>query len=175
MCSGAAFIIGLILLFRGNTRLFERNIPAAKMRAIGLILIAPFIIAVCAGFTLVSSIIDENATFDQMISDPTVQNVTLIEYFALGIALLLAAYNIFTIPKEPAGRVTAPSQAYSFDLPPAQPPRIMTVAEVAAYLRVTEADVIELIEAGKLGAARIGDTYRIAKIAVDDFMTRKDE
>ena len=64
---------------------------------------------------------------------------------------------------------------FPLTLPPAQPPRIMTVAEVAAYLRVTEADVIKLIEAGKLGAARIGDTYRIAKIAVDDFMTRKDE
>lgn len=183
MCSGAAFIIGLILLFKGDTRLFERNIPAPKVRAIGLILMTPFVIAVCAGFTLISSVITENTTFDDLMSNPTVQNVTLIEYAALGLALLLAAYNIFTLPKEPAGTfVRPPSQNYSFD-PPSQPPQpspprastIMTVQEVAAYLRVSEAEVIQLIESGQLGAARIGSTYRIAKIAVDDFMSRKEE
>lgn len=178
MCSGAAFIIGLILLFKGNTRLFERNIPAPKVRVIGMILMTPFIIAMCAGFTLVSAVIDQNATFDELIMSPEVQNITLIEYAALGLALLLAAYNIFTLPKEPAGGAM-PSQRYSFDstaTPSAAPPtpNIMTVAEAAAYLRVSEAEVLRLIDEGKLGAARIGSTYRIAKIAVDDFMTRKE-
>lgn len=176
MCSGAAFIIGLILLFRGNTRLFERNVPAARMRAVGLVLMAPFIIAICAGFTLVSTVIDETTTFDDLLNSPDVQNVTMIEYGALGLALLLAAYNIFSLPKE--GAVSAPSQRYNFDWqtppPPNETPKIMTVAEVALYLRVSETEVLRLIEEGKLGAARIGDTYRIAKIAVDDFMTRNE-
>ncbi len=174
MCSGAAFIIGLILLFKGNTRLFERNIPAPKVRVIGMILISPFIVAVCAGFTLVSAVVDENTTFDDLISSPDVQNVTLIEYGALGLALLLAAYNVFTLPKE-APLSAPPSQRFSFDTAPqGETPKIMTVAEVAAYLRVSEDEVLRLIDAGKLGAARIGSTYRIAKIAVDDFMSRKE-
>ncbi len=48
----------------------------------------------------------------------------------------------------------------------------MTVAEAAAYMRVSESDVMSLIDQGKLGAARIGDTYRIARIAIDDFIAR---
>ena len=111
MCSGAAFIIGLILLFKGNTRLFERNIPAPKVRVIGMILISPFIVAVCAGFTLVSAVVDENTTFDDLISSPDVQNVTLIEYGALGLALLLAAYNVFTLPKDAPLAILPPSCA----------------------------------------------------------------
>lgn len=175
MCSGAAFIIGLILLFKGNTRLFERNLPAPKVRVIGMILMAPFIIAVCAGFTLVSAVIDENTTFDDLVSSPDVQNVTMIEYGALALALLLAAYNIFTLPKE-APLTAPPSQRFSFDAPPSvgEVPKIMTVEEVAVYLRVSPDEVLRLINEGKLGAARIGSTYRIAKIAVDDFMARKE-
>jgi len=174
MCSGAAFIIGLILLFKGNTRLFERNIPAAKMRVIAMILLTPFIIGICSGFAILSSVINENSTFGDLIASPEVQNVSLIELASLGLALMLAAYNIFSLPKESA--LSVPSQKYAFDpvAPASEMPKIMTVAEVAAYLRVSESEVLRLINEGKLGAARIGDTYRIAKIAVDDFMTRRD-
>jgi excisionase family DNA binding protein len=47
----------------------------------------------------------------------------------------------------------------------------MTVAEAAAYMRVSEKEVLGLIDQGKLGAARIGDSYRIARIAIEDFMS----
>ncbi|MBK8030505.1 MAG: helix-turn-helix domain-containing protein [Anaerolineae bacterium] len=50
----------------------------------------------------------------------------------------------------------------------------MTVEEVALYLRVSPDEVLRLINEGKLGAARIGSTYRIARIAVEDFMARKE-
>ena len=50
-------------------------------------------------------------------------------------------------------------------------PDIMTVAEAAAYMRVSEREIMSLIDQGKLGAARIGDTYRIARIAIEDFMS----
>jgi excisionase family DNA binding protein len=47
----------------------------------------------------------------------------------------------------------------------------MTVPEAAAYMRVTEREVLDLIEGGKLPAARMGgDNYRIARIAIDDFV-----
>jgi excisionase family DNA binding protein len=47
---------------------------------------------------------------------------------------------------------------------------ILTVPEAAAYLRVTEEDVMRLIDDGKLPAARFGDSFRIARIAIDDFL-----
>ncbi|MCC6803295.1 MAG: helix-turn-helix domain-containing protein, partial [Anaerolineae bacterium] len=36
-----------------------------------------------------------------------------------------------------------------------------------------EQEVLSLIEQGKLAAARIGDSYRIARIAIDDFIAQR--
>ena len=49
-------------------------------------------------------------------------------------------------------------------------PDIMTTAEAAAYLKVSEADVIALIEAGDLKARKIGSQYRIGKAVLDEFV-----
>jgi excisionase family DNA binding protein len=49
-------------------------------------------------------------------------------------------------------------------------PEVMTVAEAAAYLRVSEADVQALIETGEIKARKIGTQYRIAKKALDDYL-----
>jgi len=53
---------------------------------------------------------------------------------------------------------------------PGQPRSIMTVAEAAAYLKLTEAQVEKLIEQGRLAAARSNGQYRIAKLAADDYL-----
>jgi len=49
-------------------------------------------------------------------------------------------------------------------------PNVMTPAEAAAYLRVTEQDVMTMIESGQIKAKQIGTAYRIAKKALDDFL-----
>lgn len=54
--------------------------------------------------------------------------------------------------------------------PPTTPPPVMTPAEAAAYLRVSEEDVIAAIEAGELKARKIGKAYRISKEALDEFL-----
>lgn len=59
---------------------------------------------------------------------------------------------------------------------PAQPaapstPDVMTLDEVAAYLKVTTADVEAIIESGELSARKIGSQYRISKNAVDAFLS----
>ena len=50
-------------------------------------------------------------------------------------------------------------------------PEIMTVSEAAAYMRVGEEDVLEVIKAGELKAKKIGTSYRISKKAVDEFLS----
>lgn len=47
---------------------------------------------------------------------------------------------------------------------------IMTPAEAANILRVTEQDVLDAIQAGDLKARKIGSTYRISRDALDDFL-----
>jgi excisionase family DNA binding protein len=49
-------------------------------------------------------------------------------------------------------------------------PSIMTPAEAANVMRVSEEDVIAAIQAGDLKARRIGNAYRISKEALDDFL-----
>ncbi len=46
----------------------------------------------------------------------------------------------------------------------------MTPAEAAAYLRVSEEDVIAAITAGELKAKKIGNAFRISKEALDAYL-----
>ncbi|MBP1693487.1 MAG: hypothetical protein H6Q37_1370 [Chloroflexi bacterium] len=47
---------------------------------------------------------------------------------------------------------------------------VMTPSEAAAYLKVSEEDVIAAITAGDLKAKKIGSAYRISKDALDEFL-----
>ncbi len=49
-------------------------------------------------------------------------------------------------------------------------PAVMTPAEAATYLRVSEEDVIAAIDAGDLKAKKLGNAFRISKEALDDFL-----
>jgi len=53
---------------------------------------------------------------------------------------------------------------------PAATPDVMTVAEAAAYLKVTPADVQALITGGQVKAKQIGTDFRISKKVLDDFL-----
>lgn len=159
MCSGIAFIIGLFLLFKGQFRVANRTIPTAQSRAIALILMAPPVVAFCAAIFILSP--GGDVTYDQFVQ------VGFVEIGALVIALGLVIYNILSLPQTPDyAPQTKPVMR------PQEPPNVMSVAEAAAYMRVSEADVMKLIDQGKLAAARIGDTYRIARIAIDDFVAQ---
>jgi len=50
-------------------------------------------------------------------------------------------------------------------------PDIMTLSEAAAYMRVGEEDVLEVIKSGDLKAKKIGSSYRISKQAIDEFLS----
>ena len=49
-------------------------------------------------------------------------------------------------------------------------PEVMNPAQAAAYLQVTEADVVQMITSGQIKAKQIGAQYRISKAALDDFL-----
>ena len=49
-------------------------------------------------------------------------------------------------------------------------PDVMTPAEAANALRVSEEDVVAAIEAGDLKARKLGNAYRISKEALEDFL-----
>jgi excisionase family DNA binding protein len=49
-------------------------------------------------------------------------------------------------------------------------PDVMTLAEAAGYLKVSEADVKGLIDSGQVKAKQIGTEFRISKKVLDDFL-----
>ncbi len=49
-------------------------------------------------------------------------------------------------------------------------PSVMTTSEAASVLKVSEADVLSAITAGQLKAKKIGESYRISKEALENFL-----
>jgi excisionase family DNA binding protein len=49
-------------------------------------------------------------------------------------------------------------------------PDVMTPAEAASILRVSEEDVLAAIEAGDLKARKLGNAFRISKKSLEDFL-----
>lgn len=50
-------------------------------------------------------------------------------------------------------------------------PAVMTPAQAAAFVQVTEADIMAAIEAGDLKARKIGTAYRISKANLEEFLS----
>ncbi len=168
-----AFFIGLIVLFKGGFRLGSRTVTQPQARSISLYLMAPLAILFCASTLLISNYIqfadDGTFTIGADAFNYVSNTIGLLELVAVGIAVLLVAVTIYGMPRSSAAPTPQRSKAAAPPTP-ATAPNIMTVAEAAAYMRISEKEVLGLIDQGKLGAARIGDTYRIAKIAIEDFM-----
>jgi excisionase family DNA binding protein len=75
------------------------------------------------------------------------------------------------------GQQMAQALGQTMQQQPAQPgaaptdvPDVMNPAQAAAYLQVSEADIIQMIESGELKARKIGSQYRISKAVIDEFM-----
>jgi excisionase family DNA binding protein len=69
-----------------------------------------------------------------------------------------------------AGAAAASGTPPAGSPPSGDMPSVMTPAEAAAYLRVSEEDVIAAINAGDLKAKKLGNAFRISKEALDEFL-----
>ena len=69
-----------------------------------------------------------------------------------------------------AGGETAPTTTPPAGGPPSVMPAVMTPAEAAQVLRVSEEDVIAAITAGDLKAKKLGSAFRISKEALEAFL-----
>jgi excisionase family DNA binding protein len=64
----------------------------------------------------------------------------------------------------------APQQQQQQAAAPAEMPSVMTPAQAADFVQVSESDIVEAIEAGDLKARKIGKVYRISKESLDAFL-----
>jgi excisionase family DNA binding protein len=90
---------------------------------------------------------------------------------AVGLAIAQQIVQQQGLPGASAGGATAGATASSAAAPaPGAMPELMTPADVAKALAVTEADVIATIESGELKAKKIGSAYRVTRGALDEFL-----
>lgn len=187
MLSIFIFLVGLFILFKGGFRLAGRTISFAQSRSIAFVLMAPFALAICINTVMLFNFAMNNPdVFMSMANEDGTPNMNseafvsvvnsmastggMIEMIGVIVALVFAGFTIYNAPK--GVLPTTPQPRQSSSMPPVSPkaPDIMTVAEAAAYMRLSESEVLSLIDEGRLGAAKIGSSFRIARIAIDDFM-----
>ncbi|WP_370249193.1 helix-turn-helix domain-containing protein [Nocardioides sp.] len=51
-------------------------------------------------------------------------------------------------------------------------PKFLTIAEVAAVMRVSKMTVYRLVHGGELPAVRVGRSFRVTEDAVDDYLRK---
>ena len=56
---------------------------------------------------------------------------------------------------------------------PTARPRFLTVAEVAADMRVSDMTVYRLIHSGQMRAVRVGRSFRVPPEALEDYLARE--
>jgi excisionase family DNA binding protein len=68
-----------------------------------------------------------------------------------------------------SGRPAQPPEAVPTDAPLSQV-KFLTVAEVAALMRVSKMTVYRLVHSGELTAVRVGRSFRVPERAVHDYL-----
>ncbi|HEX8833904.1 MAG TPA: SPFH and helix-turn-helix domain-containing protein [Abditibacteriaceae bacterium] len=92
--------------------------------------------------------------------------------FASEMAMGMAMAQQMT--QQPGGVSNAPNSAAAAPAPAAAPvsttPTLLSPAEAAQELGVSEGDVLQTLEAGELKGKKIGSTWRISRAALDQFL-----
>ena len=90
-----------------------------------------------------------------------------------GMAQNMMAQGAFNMNPAAGGATPPPLPGAAAPAPAAAPSvEILTPAQVAQTLGVTEVDVISSIEGGQIKAKKIGTQYRITKAALDEFLAQ---
>lgn len=181
-------VIGAALYYTRRFNFGGVQTQGRHVRAAGLILMFPavftFLLSFFAGMIFARSEAAIVTLFNVMAA---VEIVSMV--LAVGVAYILIA-NPKNAPRLPGilGDIqrerqdepqTAPqrpvARAQRAQPPaPQQFPAVMTVAQAAQYVQVTEAQITDWIDGGKLAAARINYTYRIAKSNLDDLLAARE-
>ncbi len=169
------FILGAGLLLVGRIQFGNINAEGTPVRTAGFVLTTPLVSRMVLG--LVASSLSLSAAL-----------VDAFE-FAILVASVSAAYALVYREQQPVEQQKIEQQQDKKpDSPPQQTappapvfkprpqprkdrfPSVMSLAEAASYLNTTETAVIDLINEGKITAARINYRYRISRAVLDDFI-----
>lgn len=178
------FVVGVFLYFTRRFSFGSLRTEGRHVRAAGLVLMSPviftFFLSLFAGMIFGGSLETLVLLFNVLAL------VELAMLFGSAFVAYLLIANPPNAPRLP-GILGDIQQERQGEQPPAAaeapaPPRpapesfptILTVAQAARYLDVSEADILTLIDDGKLAAARINYTYRIARSNLDELLAARE-
>lgn len=189
------FVLGAYLWYTGRFAFGSVNTQGRHVKAAGAVLMLP-----AGGTFMLSLILGILFMGSEMLLLAMINIMAMVEFFSLIAAVIIAYILIADPQNAPplpgilgeiqaerrsqeqagvSGASLPASRAEPMASPaapqPAAPRResfgsILTVKEAASYMRLNEADILKLIDEGKLAAARINYSYRIARSNLDDLL-----
>lgn len=180
-------VIGAILWYRGRFSFGSVRTEGRHVKAAGAVLMLPFALIFTLGI-LVMMFLGFEAGLNFLFSGP----MLILSLSAMVLAVAMAYILIVDPPNAPRlpgvlgqiqderhGKPTEPSQPSSASThplnrftPSAAPrrtfPSVLSVNEAAEYMKMTPAEIMGLIDAGKLAAARGNTGFRIARSLLDE-------
>ena len=191
-------IVGAFLYFAGRIEMGTLRAEGRHVKAAGVILALPAIIVILMNFLFIPLAFGSNEGAAQSAIDFVGLLEIVGMLVAAGIAYILIADPpnaprlpglLGEIQTEARGstvktpRPQAPKQGKIINIPtastPLRPkislnrdnfPSIMNLKEAARYLQTTEEDILQMIDEGKLTAARDNYNYKIAKSQLDELL-----
>jgi excisionase family DNA binding protein len=173
ICEAILIVLGAYMLLAGRIDIGGVRAVGRNVRLAGAALMTPLAFGVLAA-PLFLAISGGEITAELLLGASCVELLVVLGAISVASSLIRQA----RVDGQQSTRPTMPTMPAipSFMMRPTVPaspaaaPSIMTVAEAAAYLRSSEQDVLDLIDANKLAAARVGGVYRIARRAIDDYL-----
>lgn len=168
------FIVGAGLMLAGRIRFADLDAEGALVRVAGLVLMMPLISVFLLGI-----IIGALTRGEAQSTAAALDVLFVVEVIAWMAAVAVAYYLLYTksgvkfdinnlrFPDVMGtGTPAAPKSMNRNDAP-----RVMDVKQAARYLRISEADVLEAIKAGRLAASKSPQLgYTIARIVLDEYL-----
>lgn len=164
-------VYGAIVLINGRARLGRKIVTGRRARWSAVPLIAPLPIAFTLGGILGFQIAQTGNM--QRFAD-MINTLACLEISGVGLAVLAHLTIISSAPQYELASGTRATSSTGYtgyaQAPSPTLPDVLTVAEAAQYLRVSEDEILIMIRSGRLQATRIGTEWRITRQAIDDLM-----
>lgn len=182
-------IVGAFLFFTERLNIGSVNTQGRHVKVAGALLMTPalgaFALSLIIGFVFAGNV-------DLAVS--LLSLIVVLEFVTMLVMVALAYILLFNPPSAPRlpgflGEVQAgiggetPAAAPDTPSVPAPKPKpapmqtsksVLTLAEAARYMGMTEAQVLHLIDEGRLTAARINYRYQIARSQLDELRQQMD-
>jgi len=170
ICYGFMFFIGIYALVRGRITVANKQIVGDRARVIGFLLILPIPLVFVLSAVAVMPYMEPGLTMDDLTAISNDLALQLLPYELL-IVLATVGLTIYLVYSAPQSTLTPPRvntvASHPVTMPGGAVPEVMTLAEAARYLRLSEQEVLDLIMNRRLHATQFGKEWRITKYNLD--------